>query len=384
MQQENIIRAKEIFGELVASQEGRIARMKSEEPTPDYQNLDQIIIGYIPGDGIGPLIMEQTLRVLRILLAEPIAAGKVVFREIPSMSIESRMAVMKSIPDDAKEALHACHVVLKGPLDNTTCPSIPSSVAAVRRELDLSVNLRPVANPITGYNWVMFRENIEGAYIWGSKGIQVDEDLAVDFVVETKQQSEHLARMAFEYARKNGRKHVTVVTKHNVIKLTDGNLVKVCRKMAQEYPDLIYNERLVDITAAKLTDPEYNKDIEVMILPNLYGDIISDIAAEVCGGVGTAGSANIGSRYALFEAIHGTAIMLCKENRGGYANPSSLMKAAVMMLSHIGYMAESEKLNKALDVCGFTECKLKVTSFPEDASTVEYTDYIIETIAKLG
>lgn len=383
MQQENINRAKEIFGELVASQASRIERMRNEAPAPDYQKLDQIIIGYIPGDGIGPSIMEQTLRVIRTLLAEPIASGRVVLREIPSLSIESRMAVMKSIPDDAKEALHACHVVLKGPLDNTTCPSIPSSVAAIRRELDLSINLRPVANPILGYDWVMFRENIEGAYIWGSKGIQVDADLAVDFVVETRLQSEHVARMAFEYARKHGRKHVSVVTKHNVIKLTDGNMVKVCRKIAEEYPDLIYSERLVDITAAKLADPEFNKDIEVMILPNLYGDIISDVAAEICGGVGTAGSANIGSRYALFEAIHGTAVKLVRENRTAYANPSSLMKAAVMMLSHIGYTAESEKLNRALDICGFTECRLKVTGFPDGASTAEYTDYILETIAKL-
>ena len=383
MKQESINKAKEIFGELVASQADRIERMKNEKPTPDYQNLDQIIIGYIPGDGIGPAIMDQTLRVLRTLLAEPIAAGKVVLREIPSMSIESRMAVMKSIPDDAKEALHACHVVLKGPLDNTTCSSIPSSVAAIRRELDLSVNLRPVANPIQGYDWVMFRENIEGAYIWGSKGIQVDEDLAIDFVVETRLQSEHVARMAFEYARKNGRKHVTVVTKHNVIKLTDGNMVKVCRKIALEYPDIIYNERLVDITAAKLTDPSFNKDVEVMILPNLYGDIISDIAAEICGGVGTAGSANIGSAYALFEGIHGTGIRMVQENRIDYANPSSLLKAAVMMLSHIGYMEQSAKLDRALDICGFTERKLQMTGTADGASAAEYTDYILETIVGL-
>lgn len=384
MDQENINRAKELFGELLSSQTDRIARMKAQEPAPDYSSLHQIVIGYIPGDGIGPAIMEQTLRVLRVLLAGPLAAGRVVLREIPSLSIASRMAVMKSIPDDAREALHACHVVLKGPLDNTSCPTLPSSVAAIRRELELSVNLRPVANPLLGYDWVMFRENIEGAYLWGGKGIQVDEDLAVDFVVETRLQSEHVARMAFEYARRHGRKHVTVVTKHNVIKLTDGNLVKVCRKLAQEYPDLSYHESLVDITASKLADPGFHKDIDVMILPNLYGDIISDVAAELCGGVGTAGSANIGSRYALFEGIHGTASRMVRENRAAYANPSSLMKAAAMLLSHIGYQAESERLNRALDICGFTERRLEVTGTPQGAGTAEYTDYILDTAAKLA
>lgn len=383
MLQENIDRAKETFGELLATQTVRIDRMKNREPAPDYEAMDRIVIGYIPGDGIGPGIMEETLRVVRELLSEQIASGRIVLRPIPGLSIGERMEVMKSIPDNAKEALHACDLILKGPLDNTTCPAIPSSVAAIRRELELSVNLRPVANPLKGYDWVMFRENIEGAYIWGGKGIQVDEDLAVDFVVETAQQSEHLTRMAFEYARKNGRRHVTAVTKHNVIKLTDGNLIRTCRRIAGEYPEIEYNERLVDITASKLTDPEFNRDVEVMILPNLYGDIISDIAAEICGGVSTAGSANIGSRYALFEAIHGTAKQLCDTGRAGYADPSSLMRAAAMMLAHIGFKAQGDRLNRALDICGFTERRVRVTSFTDGASTSEYTDYVLEKLREL-
>lgn len=383
MRSTDIERAKEIFGELVAGQEARIEGMKSAGSAPDYSKMDKLVIGVISGDGIGPVIMEQALRVVNTMLAEPIAGGRIELRMIPGLSVAERIEAQKPIPDNAREALHGCDVVLKGPLDNTSTKGMGSSVAAIRRELSLSVNLRPVKNPILGYDWVMFRENIEGAYIWGSKGIQVDEDLAVDFVVETKQQSAHLAKMAFEYARQNGRGHVSAITKSNVIKLTDGNLLKACREAAKDYPDIVYDERLVDITASKLTDPEFNKDLEVLVLPNLYGDIISDIAAELCGGVGTAGSANIGSRYALFESIHGTAMMLVKNGRAEYSDPSSLLRAVSMMFSHIGCVKEAQLLSEAMDICGYTERRIKVTSFTTGASAAEYTDYILETVEKL-
>lgn len=384
MQLADIKKAQEMFGELLAAQTERIERMKAAGAAPDYEKMEKIMIGVIPGDGIGPVIMEQALRVVRFLLAEPIAGGRIDIRIVPGLAVAERAKAMKSIPQESLEVLKSCDVILKGPLDNTSTKGLPSSVAAIRRELELSVNLRPVKNPLKGYNWVMFRENIEGAYIWGSKGIQVDENLAVDFVVETKQQSMHLAKMAFGYARKNGRGHVTAITKNNVIKLTDGNLLKACREVAGEYPDIVYDERLVDITASKLTDSEFNKNLEVLVLPNLYGDIISDVAAEICGGVGTAGSSNIGSRYALFESIHGTAMMLVDNGRAEYADPSSLLRAAGMMLSHIGYLKEANLLAEAMDICGFTERRIKVTSFTSDASAKEYTDYILETIAKLN
>ena len=383
MLQADIERAKELFGELLAGQTERIEKMKQAGAAPDYTQMDKIVIGVIPGDGIGPVIMEQALRVVNTMLAGPIADGKIELRMVPGLSVAERAAVMKSIPDKSREVLHTCDVILKGPLDNTSTKGLGSSVAAIRRELELSVNLRPVKNPALGYDWVMFRENIEGAYIWGSKGIQVDRDLAVDFVVETRQQSMHLAKVAFAYARQNGRRHVSAITKNNVIKLTDGNLLNACREVAKDYPDIIYDERLVDITASKLTDPEFNENLQVLVLPNLYGDIISDIAAELCGGVGTAGSANIGARYALFEAIHGTAMMLVNNGRAGYADPSSLLRAVSMMFAHIGYGKEAKLLSDAMDICGYTERRLKVTSFASDASTEAYTDYILETVERL-
>lgn len=387
MKREQIQQAMETFGKLIESDIARIERMNSTEPAPDYANLDTIIVGVIPGDGIGPIIMEQTLRVLKALVGKQLESGKMEIRIIPGLSIDERVAKMDTLPADSLAALKECHLVLKGPMTTPRpgdpWPYLPSAVAALRRALDLSVAVRPVSNPEKKIDWVMFRENIEGAYIWGSKGIQVDENLAVDFVVETKPQSLNVAKTAFEYARLNGRKHVTAVTKVNIVKLTDGNFLAACREVAKNYPQIKYDERLVDITASKLEDPEFVEDLEVLILPNLYGDIVSDVAAEISGGVSTAGSANIGSRYALFEAIHGTAPFLVNNNRGEYANPSSLLKALGMMLKHIGYVKQAERLDKAMDICAYTEKKLVVTSFREDASTKEYTDYILETMEKL-
>ncbi|MBS6951752.1 MAG: isocitrate/isopropylmalate dehydrogenase family protein [Enterocloster asparagiformis] len=387
MRQIDVESAKEKFGKLLESEAARIERMRNTGPAPDFSVVSPIIVGVIPGDGIGPIIMEQTLRVLRELIGDRIEKGTVDLRIIKGLSIDERVEKMQTLPLEALNALKECHVILKGPMTTPRpgdpWPYLPSAVAGIRRELELNVSLRPVVNPVKKIDWVMFRENIEGAYIWGSKGIQVDDDLAVDFVVETKLQSLHVARMAFEYARKNGRHHVTAVTKVNIVKLTDGNLLAACREIAKEYPEIVYDERLVDITASKLTDPEFTSDLEVLVLPNLYGDIISDIAAEISGGVSTAGSANIGSRYALFEAIHGTAPFLTKNNRGEYADPSSLLKAMGMMLAHIGFTEEARRLEKAMEICGYTERKVTVTSFPEDASTREYTDYILETLAQI-
>ena len=387
MLQADIDAAKEKFAALIESETARIERMRNAPVPPDYSKMDHIVIGVIPGDGIGPIIMKQTLRVVETLLAEPIANGRIEFCEITGLTIEERDAKRDCLPRESVDQLKKCDVVLKGPI-TTPRPgdpwaALPSTVAALRRALELDVSIRPVSNPIKGIDWVMFRENIEGAYVWGSKGIQVDEDLAVDFVVETKLQSHHVARTAFEYARKNGRKHVTAVSKVNVVKLTDGNFLAACREIARDYPEIVYDEQLVDITASKLGDPEFSKNLEVLVLPNLYGDIISDVAAELSGGVGTAGSASVGAKYALFEAIHGSAPFLMANNRGEYANPSSLMKAAGMLLAHIGYTGEAEVLNKALDICGYTERRLVITSFREDASTEEYTDYVLETIEKL-
>ena len=380
-----ISQAQEKFGELIQSEFERIERMKQGTEVKDFSKLDKIVVGILPGDGIGPIIMEQAVRVIKALIPDEIASGKVELRHIEGMTIENR-AAKQSLPDDVFEEIKKCDVIIKGPMVTPRAgepwPNLVSANSLLRRGLELFAAVRPIRIPDKGIDWTFFRENIEGEYIWGNKGIQVDEDLAVDFKVQTKQGSERIARAAFEFARKNGKKNVTIVTKANIVKLADGNFIKAVRKVGEEYPEIEIQERLVDAMCAKMLDPEFNKGIEVVVLPNLYGDIVTDIAAEHQGGLGTASSSNIGNKYAMFEAIHGTAPYLMSHGRGEYADPSSLIRAAGMMLAHIGYADKKVLLEKALDVCT-TEKKVVLTTFTEDASAKEYTDYIIETIEKL-
>lgn len=379
-----IAKAQEAFGSLIESEFERIERMKQDTEIKDFSKLDKIVIGVLPGDGIGPIIMEQALRVLKILLADEIARGKVEIRIIEGMTIENRAARLQSLPEEVFEQVKQCDVLLKGPMVTPRAgdpwPNLVSANSLLRRGLELFAAVRPIKIPDKGIDWTFFRENIEGEYIWGNKGIQVNEDLAVDFKVQTKQGSERIARAAFDFARKNGKKNVTVVTKANIVKLADGNFIKAVRRVGEEYPEIEIQERLVDAMCAKMLDPEFNAGIEVVVLPNLYGDIVTDIAAEHQGGLGTASSSNIGNQYAMFEAIHGTAPYLMSHGRGEYADPSSLIRAAGMLLGHIGYVDLKNKLERAMDICTVTERKVVLTTFPEDASTKEFTDYIIETL----
>ena len=379
--------AKRQFGELILSELERIRRMKAGGEPKDFSKLDKIVVGVMPGDRIGPIIMKQALRVLETLMKPEIESGKIEIRHIEGMTIENRAALLQSLPERVLEQVKQCDVLLKGPMVTPRAgdpwPNLISANSMLRRSLDLYAAVRPIKIPEKGIDWTFFRENIEGEYIWGNKGIQVNEDLAVDFKVQTKQGSERIARAAFEFARKNGKKNVTVVTKANIVKLADGNFIKAVRKVGEEYPEIEIQERLVDAMAAKMMDPEFSKGIEVIVLPNLYGDIITDVAAEQQGGLGTASSSNLGDHYAMFEAIHGTAPYLMSHGRGEYADPSSLIRAVGMMLGHIGYVDRKETLEKAMDICTVQERKVVITTMPEDASTEQFTDYVIETIEKL-
>ena len=383
---ENVKAAQEKFGELIQSEFERIEHMKADNEVTDFDKLEKIVIGVLPGDGIGPIIMKQALRVLNDLLAPEIAGGRIEIREIEGMTIENRAAKLQSLPDEVFEEIKKCNVLIKGPMVTPRAgepwPTRVSANSLLRRGLELFAAVRPIKIPEKNIDWTFFRENIEGEYIWGNKGIQVNDDLAVDFKVQSRQGSERIARAAFEFARKNGKKNVTIVTKANIVKLADGNFIKAVRKVGEEYPEIEIQERLVDAMCAKMLDPEFNKGIEVVVLPNLYGDIVTDVAAEHQGGLGTASSSNLGNKYAMFEAIHGTAPFLINHGRGDYADPCSLIRAAGMLLAHIGYADKKILLEKALDVCT-TEKQVVLTTFTEDASAKEYTDYIIETIEKL-
>ena len=379
--------AQEAFGELIQSEYARIERMKADKEITDFGKLEKIVIGVLPGDGIGPIIMKEALKVLNSLLAPEIRSGRVEIREIPGMTIENRAARLQSLPDAVFEEIKKCNVLIKGPMVTPRAgepwPNLVSANSLLRRGLELFAAVRPIRIPDKNIDWTFFRENIEGEYVWGNKGIQVNEDLAVDFKVQTKQGSERIARMAFDFARKNGKKNVTIVTKANIVKLADGNFIKAVRRVGEEYPDIEIQERLVDAMCAKMLDPEFNKGIEVIVLPNLYGDIVTDVAAEHQGGLGTASSSNLGNKYAMFEAIHGTAPFLISHGRGDYADPCSLIRAAGMLMAHIGYGDRKELLDRALDICTITERKLVVTTDVDGATAAEFTDYLLEVIERL-
>lgn len=382
-----IYQAKEAFGKLIEEEFVRIDKMKRAQKAIDFKKEEKIVIGILPGDGIGPIIMEQALRVLNELAEEEIAAGKIEVRHIDGLTIENRVAKNESLPEDVFEEIEKCPILIKGPMTTPRAgdglPNLVSVNSLLRRRLELFAAVRPIKMPDKGIDWTFFRENIEGEYIWGNKGIRVNDDLAVDFKVQTQPGSERIARAAFEFAKNNGKKNVTVVTKSNIVKLADGNFVQMVHKVAQEYPGIEVQERLVDAMCAKMMDPQFNAGIEVVVLPNLYGDIVTDAAAEQQGGLGTACSSNIGNRYALFEAIHGTAPFLMSHGRGEYADPSSLIRAVGQMFAHIGYAEKNELLEKALRICGETERELVVTTDTDGASAKEYTDYILRTIKVL-
>lgn len=382
--QDVIERAKEHFGRVLAEQLERVERMKQAADWIDYTTLRPVIIGVCGGDGIGPYITGEAQRVLEHILAPEVASGKVEFRTIEGLTIENRVKHMKAIPDDVLAELKKCHVILKGPTttpqQGDPWPNIESANVAMRRELDLFANVRPVRVPDKGIDWIFFRENTEGAYVLGSKGIRVTDDLGIDFTATTVQGSDRLIRLAFDHARKTGMNKVTIVTKSNIIKTTDGMFLEVARQVARDYPDVEWEDWIVDIMSAKLIDPKRQRDFKVVALPNLYGDILTDEAAELQGGVGTAGSANIGKRYAMFEAIHGSAPRMVNEGRTQYADPSSVIRCGAMMLDHIGYADRGRKLAMALEICGQFEKKLVMTGRDTGATGREFADYILETM----
>ena len=379
--------ALEKFKKVLEGQLTRVENMKAQGDFVNYAELDTIRIGVCGGDGIGPTITKEAKRVLEYLLADEVKSGKIEFIDIEGLTIENRIAEGKAIPDDCMKALKSCHIILKGPTTTpqkgSGMPNIESANVAMRKALDLFANIRPVKVPSEGINWTIFRENTEGGYAVGSQGFNVTEDLAVDFTITTKQGSDRIARLAYDYARKNGLKRVSLVTKANIIKTTDGNFLEDCHKVADLYPEITTDEWYADIMTAKLVDTKRRRDFQVLLLPNLYGDIISDEAAEFQGGVGTAGCANIGKKYAMFEAIHGSAPRMVTEGRAKYADPCSMLRASVMLLSHIGYQSLADKLERALDICSFEEKKLTITGRDTGATSEEFANYVMDTLKNL-
>ncbi len=381
---EIIENAKQHFEKLVKEQLERVERMKKAEDWTDYSSLKPIIIGIVGGDGIGPFITKHAQSILEFLLKDDVDRGDVELRVIEGLTIENRAKVMKAIPDDVLEEIKKCHVLLKGPTTTPRkgdkWPNIESANVTMRRELDLFANVRPVKVPELGIDWMFFRENTEGAYVLGSQGINITDDLAIDFKVITSQGSDRIIRLAFDYAAKNNINRVSVITKANVVKTTDGKFLAMAEEIAKEYPQVKWDDWYVDIATAKLIDPVRQKDFKVFVAPNLYGDIITDEAAQLQGGVGTAGSANIGKQYSMFEAIHGSAPRMVEEGRAKYADPSSIIKAAALLMNHIGFTEKAKKLEMALDICATLEKKLVITGRDTGVTGEEFAKYIMETL----
>ena len=379
-----IAKAQVQFAVMLEEQLARIERIKKQSVVTDYTKLDKVVIGILGGDGIGPFIAEEAERVLETLLADAVAAGKVEFRVLDGLTIENRAAHLKAIPDDVLAAIKDCHVTLKGPTTTPEkgdeWPNIESCNVGMRKELDLYANIRPVRIPKEGVDWTFFRENTEDMYAVGTKGVNVTDDLAVDFKVITSPGSRRIIDKAFKYAKDNGKNSVTVVTKANVVKTTDGKFLDMAREVAADYPGIDWEGWYIDIMTAKLIDPKRRKSFQVLVLPNLYGDILTDEAAEMQGGVGTAGSANVGDEYAMFEAIHGSAPRMVREGRAKYADPSSMIRAGAMLMEHIGYLELGQKLTKALDVCGQYERRLVMTGRDTGATGKEFGEYLVSTV----
>lgn len=368
------------FESLLRAQIARAERMKNAAPPKDFTALDTISVGLCGGDGIGPIIMKEAKRLLEVLLADELACGKVVFKEIDGLTLENRMAQGKAVPDDVLAAIKSCDVILKGPTTTPKGGTMESANVTLRRELDLYANVRPVSVPEEGIDWMFYRENTEGEYVLGSSGVEIPEVLAMDFKVTTDEGTKRIAKAAFEYAKNNGKTSVSIVTKANIMKKTDGKFSKICNEVAADYPDIKAEDWYIDIMTANLVNKAIRNQFQVFVLPNLYGDIITDEAAEIQGGVGTAGSANIGDNYAMFEAIHGSAPRMIEDGLAEYANPSSIFKAAEMLLRHIGLQDKADKLAAALHVCCDTEKAVVVTGFAEGNTCKEFADYVISQL----
>ena len=365
----DVNQACEAFKVLLEQQLDRVAKMNTNKK--DFSTQKVITIGVVDGDGIGPIITAQASRVLEKVLADEIAAGSIVIKQIEGLTIENRMACGKAIPDDVLAEIKSCDVLLKGPTTTPHGGTMESANVSMRRELDLYANCRPVCIPEKNIDWMFYRENTEGEYVLGSRGVELP-GMAVDFKVTTDLGTRRIARAAFEYAKANGKNHVSIVTKANIMKKTDGKFTAIAHEVAQDYPDITVEDYYIDIMTANLIKEPLREKFQVVLLPNLYGDIITDEAAQIQGGVGTAGSANIGDQYAMFEAIHGSAPRMIERGMGEYANPASMIKASAMLLRHICRPAAAEKIEKALDIC-----TVEVKSDGTAATAAAYTDALM-------
>jgi isocitrate dehydrogenase (NAD+) len=324
----------------------------------------------IPGDGIGPEVAQATVRAVEATGAD-ICWRRAELNE--AIILESG----KTLPQYVLDSLNETRIGLKGPVTTPVAGGFQSVNVALRKALDLFANVRPVST-LPGLrtrfqdvriDMVIFRENTEDLY----SGLEheVVRDVVTSLKVITRTASERIARYAFTYARTNGRKLVTAIHKANIMKLADGLFLRCCREVSKDFADVQYKELIVDNASMQLVMRPQTFD--VLLLPNLYGDIVSDLAAGLVGGLGVVPGANMGETHAVFEAVHGSAPDIAGQ---GKANPTALMLSAVMLLIHLGETEAARRLKAAIDSVYFEGAHL-TADVGGSSSTVEFTDSVV-------
>lgn len=334
-------------------------------------------ITLLPGDGIGPEVADATVRALA-------ATGVAIEWDRQELSASIIEQAGTSLPSHVLESLERTRLGLKGPVTTPIAGGFKSVNVTLRKRLDLFANVRPVFTlpglktrfQDVNIDMVIFRENTEDLY----SGLEheVVKDVVESLKIITRYASIRIARYAFEYARRNARKKITAVHKANIMKLSDGLFIRCCREVAAEYPEIAYNELIVDNASMQLVmRPE---TFDVLILPNLYGDIVSDLAAGLVGGLGVVPGANMGEDHAVFEAVHGSAPDIAGQ---GMANPTALMSSAILMLRHLGEPAAADRFQKAL-MTVYREGKHLTRDVGGSATTSEFTDAVVAQIEALA
>jgi isocitrate dehydrogenase (NAD+) len=336
-------------------------------------NPEPHLITLIPGDGIGP---EVTAAVVRIFAA----AGLDIEWERHDAGVTAFKRFSTSLPAELLESIQRNKVALKGPVTTPIAEGFTSVNVGLRKALDLYSNLRPVKNlagvesRFANVDLVIVRENTEDLY----SGLEheVVPGVVESLKIITERASTRIARFAFEHARTKGRRRVTAIHKANIMKLGDGLFLESCRTVSREYTDISYDERIVDAACMQLV--MYPEKFDVLLLPNLYGDIVSDLCAGLVGGLGVVPGANLGTTCAVFEAVHGSAPDIAGRN---LANPTALLLSGMMMLDHIGERAKSERIRRALETV-LREGVVRTRDLGGTASTTEFTEAVCREIER--
>src|SRR5690349_1105306 len=330
-------------------------------------------ITLIPGDGIGPEVTEAVLRVLH-------AAGVAIDWERHDAGVLALERTGRALPAELIESIRRNKVALKGPVTTPIAEGFTSVNVGLRKALDLYANLRPVANlpgapaRFGGVDLVIVRENTEDLY--AGLEHEVVPGVVESLKIITEKASTRIAKFAFEHARRHHRKKVTAIHKANIMKLGDGLFLESVRAVARQYADIAYDEKIVDAACMHLVlNPG---QFDVLVMPNLYGDIVSDLCAGLVGGLGVVGAANLGTEVAVFEAVHGSAPDIAGKN---VANPTALLLSAVMMLRHVDEAAAADRVMRALDAV-LTSGRTKTADLGGTATTSEFTTALCAAIGR--